>query len=255
MTVARAAFVLLLLLFTACKEGKEEKVLPLAFQRETLVEKKGADCNKKDFQCSIISLEVLKATGDTENAEKINLHLRNEVFRLFPEMGLKPGSLQTLATSFLNEYEKAAEKFAGESPWQAYVHQNIYLNTRELLSIGTTAEIFSGGAHGYQNLHFLNLDPTTGETLSLKELFLPGFVALVEKRFRKIHGIPAQANINSTGLNFEENQFYLPENIGFTEKNVVLIYDSYEIAPYAAEEIRLDIPLDRAREFLNIQSF
>lgn len=104
-----------------------------------------------------------------------------------------------------------------------------------------------------KRLPFLNFDPTTGKQYSQEELFTPEFTDFIEDIFRKEQNIPAEENINSTGFWFENDTFHLPENIGFEEEKVILIYNSYEIAPYAAGDIYMEIPIEEVRPFLQIQ--
>jgi hypothetical protein len=50
---------------------------------------------------------------------------------------------------------------------------------------------------------------------------------------------------------FEKDHFYLPENIGFTEKGIKLLYNQYEVASYADGPIELTLPYKDIRKFLS----
>lgn len=242
------------LLFTACQDEKKPAELPLRFEKETIIKKEGNNCDTADYDCTIISLEVLTAKGPEEVAQRINRVLKEHVITtISSEEHSTITNLEDLTSTFINDYKKAAESFSSEPPWEAYLNESIYRKDEELLSIGVTTEIFSGGAHGYKNLSFLNFDPQTGEQLSWKDIFNPGFKAHVEKRFRRDQNIPAEENINSTGFWFENDAFHLPANIGFTDEQVILVYNSYEIAPYADGDFYMEIPIEEVRPFMKNQ--
>lgn len=245
---------LITLFFTACQDEKKPAELPLRFEKETIVKKEGKNCETADYDCTIISLEILEAKGPEEVAGKINRTLKNHVITtISSEENPVLTEYEELTDTFINDYKKAAESFSSEPPWEAYLNQSIYRKDTMLVSIGITTEIFSGGAHGYKNLSFLNFDPKTGEQLTWKDIFNSDFKEHAEVLFRSKYKIPAEGNINSTGFWFENDVFHLPANIGFTDEELILVYNSYEIAPYADGDYYMEIPLEEVRPFMKNQ--
>lgn len=244
----------LILLFSACKGEKEEKELVLRFDKKQVIKKSGENCEEEDYDCSIISLEVLDAKGPEPVATNINRAINKHVNNFFSTEEIPPFlPLETRAENFLQDQREAAKSFSEEPAWEAYVNQNIYFRSDSLITVGTTAEIFSGGAHGYKTLTFQNFNSNTGKILKHRDIFHPGFREYAEKIFRREQDIPSTDNINSTGFWFENDRFHLPENIGFSENSLILIYNSYEIAPYAAGDIVIEIPKEEIQTFLKIQ--
>ncbi|MGB7786238.1 MAG: DUF3298 domain-containing protein [Salinimicrobium sp.] len=244
---------LLLLLVTSCAEEKEKKDLPLRFEKESIIKRTGQNCDTAEYDCTIISLEVVKAKG-AEVSKDINAKLEEHVIQLIStEEDPAVTSLEQLSENFISDYNEAAESFSEEPPWEAYLNENVYFKSDSLVSIGITAEIFSGGAHGYKTLTFLNFNPKTGDRYSAEELFKPEFSSFVEEKFRSKYEIPSEENINSSGFWFENDEFRLPENIGFEEDKLILVYNSYEIAPYAFGDVYMEIPLEEVRPFLKIE--
>jgi hypothetical protein len=249
-------FLLLVIIFSACRNDKEEEKRPgpLSFKKESIVKKAGANCDTALYDCSVITLDIMRARGASEVSEEINRKLDRHVIKMISsEADPDISSLEELSEKFLDDYREAAESFSEEPPWEAYVNETVYLRNESIVSIGVTTEIFSGGAHGYKTLSFINFDPSTGQVLSTDDIFTSDFSSFVEKRFRQEQGIPEDDNINSTGFWFEDDTFHLPENIGLTEEKLILVYNSYEIAPYAAGDIILEIPIEEARPFLKIE--
>ncbi|WP_083961585.1 DUF3298 and DUF4163 domain-containing protein [Salinimicrobium terrae] len=250
---------MLVIIFTGCKKDKEEqekepKPISLNFQKESLVKKAGENCDTAAYDCSIIALDVIRAADVPGVSEKINSHLDEHIIKLISTQensGIT--SLEELSEKFLSDYREAAKNFSEEPPWEAYVDEKVYLQSDSLVSIGITTEIFTGGAHGYKTLTFLNFDPTSGKILFKNDIFEDDFISFVEQRFRQEQEIPENENINSTGFWFENETFSLPENVGFSEEKVVLVYNSYEIAPYAAGDIVMEIPLEEVRPFIRIE--
>ena len=249
---------LLMLVFTGCKKDKEEKEvqrqIALRFEKESLVKKAGENCDTAEYDCSIIVLNVVRAEGAPGVSENINRNLDEHIIKLIStQENSATSNLEELSEEFLADYRTAAENFSEEPPWEAYVDQKVYLRSDSLISVGVTTEIFSGGAHGYKTLTFLNFDPTTGKILSKNDIFERDFTSFVEQKFREEQGIPKDENINSTGFWFKNETFSLPENIGFSDEKVILVYNSYEIAPYAAGDIVMEIPLEEVRPFIRIE--
>lgn len=241
-------------LVISCQDEKKTKEIPLHFEKKTIEKKAGKNCDTAEYDCTIISLEVVRVKGSGKVAENINKALQEHVIQIVSsEEDPQITNLEELTSSFIANYRKAAEEFSQEPPWEAYLNESIYRKDDHLISIGITIELFTGGAHGYKSLHFLNFDPQTGKTLSWKDIFTPAFKKYAEKKFREEQGIPPHENINSTGFWFENDVFRLPANLGFTEKHVILVYNSYEIAPFSAGDIYLEIPIEEVRPFLKIE--
>ena len=245
---------LFFLIITSCAEDKGKKEMQLQFKKENILKKAGANCDTADYDCTVISLDVVKAVGQKDISATFNRALEEHVIKLVTsEPDPEIDNLEDLSEKFMSDYKEAAADFSEEPPWEAYVNESIYKKSEDLVSIGITTEIFSGGAHGYKTLTFLNFDPKTGNLYSKQDLFTPEFKDHVEAIFRKEQNIPQEENINSTGFWFENDTFHLPENIGFDNEKLILIYNSYEVAPYASGDIYLEIPLEEVKSFLKIE--
>ncbi|MCJ7759370.1 MAG: RsiV family protein, partial [Gillisia sp.] len=112
--------------------------------------------------------------------------------------------------------------------------------------------LFTGGAHGYTSVNYLNFNSKTGDQLWTKDIFEDEFKSYAEKLFRQKNDIPENQPINSTGLFFENDSFQLPQNIGFSKNKIILRYNAYEVASYAEGGIQLEIPIKDVEEFIKI---
>ncbi|MDT0641972.1 DUF4163 domain-containing protein [Zunongwangia sp. F363] len=237
------------LVFTACEQ--EEK--PLQFTNYS-VEKSYEECNPEEGDCAFISISYPVAENKTDAASRINEEIKNHIIGIVDyEEEEKSASIEELANHFIKNYETNAEDFSEyELAWEGFVFAEITKKSPELISIRFNSRMFTGGAHGYSSISFLNFNPETGKAYSHNELFTPEFKSYFESKFREDQGIPEQDSINSTGLFFEDDKFVLPENIGFTEEGLVLHYNAYEIASYAEGEFTYRFPYDEIDQFLKI---
>ena len=71
--------------------------------------------------------------------------------------------------------------------------------------------------------------------------------------FRQKEGIPKDKSINHTGFMFEQDSFYLPENMGFTKEGLKLLYNPYEVASYADGPIEFTLTHAEIKKYLAIQ--
>lgn len=237
------------LVFASCKSDRKQ--VALTFEAKTFTEKANDTCELRNFDCTVIQLEVLEATGDKDVADKINHTLREHlVLAVSTEEEPEVRAPQQMAKDFVAQQKRVAEKFQTDWPWYALVNQSIYFQSDSLVSIGVDTEVMTGGAHGYSATSFFNFDPQTGEKLSHDELFKEGFKDYVEGVFREQEEIAEGDPINSTGFWFEDDKFSLPINVGFEEDKVILIYNPYEIASYADGEFYLELPKNEVSEYI-----
>lgn len=212
------------------------------------------DCNPEEENCTFIKLHTPLAKPQTEHAGIINENIEGHINVLMDyqnDRGFR--SLEALVQQFIDDYEASATEFPEyDIPWEASVEGKLVHQSPEVISIEYELALFTGGAHGYSSVSYLNFDPETGEKFSSADLFTPEFKSFAEDLFRKKNDIPKEQNINSTGFFFEEDQFQLPQNIGFFKNKIVLRYNPYEVASYAEGRIDLEIPIKDARPFIKI---
>ena len=145
------------------------------------------------------------------------------------------------------------KEFPESVKWEVTIDGSILSRHKEMICIQLDSYMFTGGAHGYNATNFINFNLKSGDELYPSDLIkdINKFALIAEKIFRKQENIPLDKNINSTGFMFENDQFHLPENIGFTENEIILIYNQYEVASYADGQKTIEIPLSQIKELLN----
>lgn len=238
------SYLLLLLVFISCKNENKLTFEPYRFTTEK--------CN----ECPLVSIAIPEAISDDVLSTIINTSLQEEIISLLIfDDAPNITSVSDAAQSFKNAFLLLQKTHSNESlVWEAKIDGKISYENENLISLELHAYIFTGGAHGYTVNRFLNFDKAKGRILENWELFKDGeaFETFVEDRFRKQEAIPLDMPINTTGLMFDENIFYLPENIGFTEKGLELRYEQYEISSFADGPIMLTLPLSEAQNYLTV---
>ncbi len=213
------------------------------------------DCDKNP--CAKVKVSFPIAVASTAIAEKINAIIDDKIISYFiidPD-AKKEESIEKAVENFKNEYlkdKKMQPDFA--FGYEADIQGEVLFKGEKLHSIAFSAFMYTGGAHGYSSLTYLNLDPKTGKEYDNTELFtdMKAFKKIAEKKFRTQEKIPEGSNINSTGFWFEDDTYQLPENIGFTKDNIILHYNAYDISSYAEGGKTLEIPLEEAKPYLDI---
>ena len=226
--------VFLFLILTSC--NKE-----LSFENETFEKESKLPC--KD-DCPKVTIEIPIAKNSKVVADSINKKVFSVVNEIvyFGEKPLQTKDYNALAHSFIASYDEMHKKFPSETfGWEAKIIGNVEFESEQIINIKIDHYTFTGGAHGYQGYRSLLFHAKTGKTIFNNQLFKneKEFKAFAEKEFRRKYKIPEKANINATGLMFENDKFNLPQNIFYTTEGLLLYYNAYEAASYAdgAKEI------------------
>lgn len=243
--------IFILFLVIGCKKDTS----PPRFTKFAIDQVSDLNCNPEEENCAYISINIPWAENSGIRNKSINNQIEQQVIQLVDyQEENHTTSLESLAQNFIDHYEASAAEFPEYNiPWEASVGGEVLSNTEEIISLKFELALFTGGAHGYTSVSFLNFDPETGDLMRNEDLFTPDFKDYAEKIFREKQSIPAGAPINSTGYFFENDEFVLPQNIGFFKNRVILRYNTYEIASYAEGGILIELPREEVEEFLNLR--
>ncbi len=204
--------------------------------------------------CPSVKITIPTALEDSKIAKTINNSLKEEIIYLLTfEDGMDVSSIEEAIASFKNGYTIQKNKFPDESiGWEAKIDGEVAYEDEKIVTIQLKTYIFTGGAHGYTPTRFLNFDKKKGLELENWELFkdLDAFMRFAETKFRVQEHVPLEKSINSTGFMFDDNNFYLSENIGFTNEGLKLYYDQYEVASYADGPIVLNLPYKEIADYM-----
>jgi len=207
--------------------------------------------------CPEITINYLEAFGNDEVASRINKRLNDFIINSLTISEGSSQALQTIeeaASNFANSYFEDKSRFPDmAADYFAEVSISEIYNTPELICFEMRQYLYTGGAHGYGTTTFLNIDPETGNEVSIDNIVndKKKFIAFAESKFRSQQNIDKDQSINEVGFWFEDDTFYLPETVGFTTDSLIFVYNQYDIASYADGPIELKIPLKDAKPFLS----
>ncbi|SCH98436.1 MULTISPECIES: DUF3298 domain-containing protein [unclassified Romboutsia] len=178
--------------------------------------------NKNDkYINSIINIPIVM-TENKAVEKKINDILRNEIMNFYNQ------SIEE-AKSYLSNYPEADNKFIANTNFE------VKKNSNNMLSIVVTYYKYSGGAHGDYNNIAYNVYMKNGQLLNLNDLFKKDtdYKGIINNEIRnQIENLVKQDKDNLGIYQFtsiKDNQkFYIQDD------NIVVFFDLYEIAPYAA---------------------
>ncbi|SDE71430.1 DUF3298 and DUF4163 domain-containing protein [Cellulophaga baltica] len=233
------------LVVLGCKKKDELTLAPLNYKSENC-----ADCPE-------VLIEIFEFKDDTDLSKNINASLKKEVINeLLYDDEVKVATVEEAISSFKEGYLDLKKMYPEETlSWEATIKGDIIFENKDILTIKLETYIFTGGAHGYSATRLLNFDKKKGDQLENWQLIKDKdrFTHLAEIKFKIQEDIPQNGYINSTGFMFENDIFYLPNNMGFTEKGLLLIYNQYEVASYADGPIKLVLPYDEIKNYITVK--
>ena len=217
---------------------KEEKVLE--FKEINIT----TDSNK------IVEINIPEALGDVEISNAINNTINKVIIAsLYPKE--ETNSSTATVNKSIDFFNKEYIDFKNDFPesameWDAQIDGEIMYQSDEIVSIALTSYMNTGGAHGSLVITFLNFDVFTGKQLKNEDLFEDylSFKEIAKEYFN-------EEIADKKDLYFESDNFKLPENIGFNDEGVILLYNTYEIAPYSSGITEINIPWNDLETTLN----
>ncbi|MCF6306585.1 MAG: DUF3298 and DUF4163 domain-containing protein [Flavobacteriaceae bacterium] len=212
--------------------------------------------NCKGDNCAKVTIDYIKFEGEKVVVDKINYTIGSSIIYFLNsnlEKKLIASTITEAANIFIKGYEADRKEFPDLSPYDAELTVLNSKTSSEIISVKTRFYSYTGGAHGNSIFSFLNFDPKTGNVMTTNSILKnkKEFTDFVENIFREKNNIPEGESINSTGFWFDKETFKLPETIGFSETNLVIIYNQYEIASYADGPIEVLIPIEEVKPYLN----
>lgn len=211
-----------------------------------------SDVNFTTESNNLVEINIPKASGNELKTNAINSEIQKVVIaalRIGDPDNATSKTIEESITSFNKDYDDFIKDFPESLQiWEAQIDGEVLYESPEITSISITSFVNTGGAHGVLNISFLNFDSTTGQRLTNNELFtnIDNFKDIAEAYFNAI--------IKEKDILFEADKFELPSNIAYTEDGLVLLYNTYEVAPYSTGIIEFAIPFKDVHAYLAFNS-
>jgi hypothetical protein len=155
----------------------------------------------------------------------------------------------------VREVEEALPDYEGVvgGEWYDTLEAALYASTPSTYTLRLIRSGYSGGAHGYFSVAFLNFLPGRQAPVRLAECFLPGSEAqltrIAESYYRRQHGLLPDQPL--TEDEWFEERFILPENFAFTSRGILFLYNQYEIKPYSSGLSTFLLPYEALRGIID----
>ena len=166
----------------------------------------------------------------------------------------KKTSLKSILKDFNTEYLNFRKDFSEdtEAIWELYIETEKIYQSEEIITIAISAYEFKGGAHGNDKIKLLNLNAKTGDVLHKRDIIddLKRFEAIAATHF--IKSLELEESQTEIQDFFFGKPFQLPENMGFSDDGLVLLYNTYEVASYDQGYTEFVIPFDEITTLLKM---
>lgn len=207
-------------------------------------------------RCLDLRIGRLKLThgASSESLARINAGLQDALLATDQAEG-SARDAEGLVRSVQEEYQRILEEMPDYQPaWQYYRDWEVYLNRPPLLGVKLTAYSYTGGAHPVEYQFYHLYDTHTGAALEAEDLVKPAhrseLYELAELRFRQMQEIDTSDSYEEAGFWFEEDAFSLPDNFHYSERGLLFHFNPYDIAPYSAGVIHIELPRARIKPWL-----
>lgn len=207
------------------------------------------DCQEES--CPSVSVDYLRCDRPELFAQRFNPIIRQ---RLAAILQITSGSPQPdplqAAQQFLQDYQAIAQKFPSTPPYEATVVDSISFLSDSLVSLCSNVYLYTGGAHGYYSVSYLNFG-ADGKLLSAEELFSqPDSVAKVAQAYYQemLREIQVQHS-QEFWQEQPESPFELPENIGFEKNFLLLCYNPSQMVPYSQSPQIVRVPIEKIKQW------
>lgn len=212
-----------------------------------------SEINVSTSNNNLVEVNIPNASGNEDVANRINLIIKETVIaslHIGNSDNITSKSIEESIASFNKEFQTFQIDFPETiEQWEAQIDGDVIFRSSEIISIAITSYVNTGGAHGTLNISFLNFETETGHLIPNNKLFkdLEGF--------KKVAKIYFDKTIKDKEAILDVDSFKLPANIAYNEDGVVLLYNTYEIAPYATGIIEFTIPFEEVGSLLHFNNF
>ena len=230
---------------SACQNATvTESAAPLIYKEKT-----GDHQECVEENCATVKLVYPVFEGDTALAEIVNRQVMEQNFSMWVTGDQEFKGMEDAVSSFFEDYKRFRTDFPeAAQEWTFETVAKVTHQSDSLISIRFENFSYLGGAHPNTVVLYLNLDLSENADVLVHEKMLidrAKLLKLAEEKFREYHEVDATVTLEEDGRFFlDEGEFFLPAAMGYEEDKMVLLYNAYEIGPYAMGRTELRFPLE-----------
>lgn len=199
--------------------------------------------------CATIKLVYPVFEGDTALSAVVNRQIQEQNFSMWVTGDQEFKGMEDAVSSFFKDYKRFRTDYP-EAPqeWTFETVAKVIHQSDSLISIRFENFSYLGGAHPNTVVIYLNLDLSENADVLVHEKMLVNrdkLLELAEEKFRQHHEVDPGVKLEDDGRFFlDEDSFFLPAAMGYEEDEFVLLYNAYEIGPYAMGRTELRFSLE-----------
>ena len=253
---ALAIFVAVLVF--SCEEKKPTEVKrdrpPKVIDKEAL--SSYLNCHPDSTNCTYAKISYPYFTDSADSY--LNAIIQYEIIDItsFSSSSDVPNDqVQSVTEQFVQEFKNFKQEFTEyDMGWFLEGQSEIINNSTSLLSIRSSVQVYSGGAHPNTNVQYLIFDKINKKRLQLTDIVADTMALknVLEKNFRIERGIPENESLADAGFYIEDGDFYLTNNLGIDENSLFVYYNAYEIGPYSLGPTLLEISRNELKDILKL---
>jgi len=206
-------------------------------------------------KCSVmISIDTFDFMLNNNDLLKIEIYVKDFLLDTFSTYSDK-------IDAFIMEFKSAYSEYTEDMPhwiWEEQYSTKVLYNNNNIISLQISVYGYTGGAHPYGYLDFLNFDILTGDKIELDDIFITGYKdkldSIGEIIFREYYDFSNEESLSELGFDFDNDKFSLNNNFSINENGLYFFYNQYEIACYAAGTFGIEIPYINIEDMLKENS-
>ncbi|MBR3565256.1 MAG: DUF3298 domain-containing protein [Paludibacteraceae bacterium] len=163
---------------------------------------------------------------------------------------------QKFEEGYKKEYRPELSNDLGLFCWENYINGKVISVQNNILTYCDERYVFLGGPHGNNQRHFYNYDMQSGKCLTETDFFVEGFEKdltqlLVSNMIEEIDEFESIRDLNESPYDMDEIK--PNHNFYFTDKELIYVFNPYEIGPYYLGETEVSIPLSQVGSLLRAE--
>lgn len=231
------------LLFSSCG-GVKNKRLEYNF---LTIDHQSVGCEPERDACFIARLDYPNFhTGDSMAVFLANRIIRNSTLDYLGLGNAEDVDVLSLDKAVLRleeSFQKVKTEQGMATGWQAEMDTKELYRDDTVLVLETRMMTYVGGAHPTTNTRYFNFDRRSGRLIPLNSFVnLKTFTTMAGQTFKDKYLQPGQ-QYSDANFSFIGSKYQLPANYAFLGDSIRLHYNRYEIAPYAAGEFEVTVPV------------
>jgi hypothetical protein len=249
---------------TSCFTEKETSTTEVTEDSEVYIEllseernyeKSAGECGADSSSCTTVTLvyPYFSGTLNPTAEQKINTRIQSALTDHVLYDSATYESVEAFSNSFISDYEDVKKEFDEAFGWKYEGNAEVLRNDSMAVVVEVKKYSYTGGAHGMQIVEYLNFDPSTGEIISLEDVFTGDYKPLlnrqVKEAFIKSKNLTPEDDLSDHGFMFENDTYY-SENFAILPTEIVFYYNQYEVAPYSAGPSEVRVSLVRLKSIL-----